>query len=164
MTAVLFAATVGFGATLLTLAFPTLVNRILNYLLMTAVTVYFAAQLVYYTVFQRYMSFQVATGVGTDVLEFKNQIFNAIGKCWYGVVLLFVPLLLRIGLDIFKMGFARKKWQGLLYVAAGVGVCYLLFLCTLLPGREKTYSAGSLYFEEWEDSTGIRKLGMFVGC
>lgn len=164
LTAVLFAAAAGFGATILTLAFPEFLNRLLNYLVMTVTAVYFATQLVYYTVFQRFMSLQVATGVGTDVLEFKDQIFDTIAKRWYGILLLFAPLLLRILLDVSKKGFAKKRRYSLLYAAAGTALCYLLFLGTLLPGKEKTYSASSLYFEEWEDSIGIKKLGMFVGA
>ncbi len=165
-TIVSLAAALMFGCiwNLLTLYFPAVINRILFYSGAVIVAVYGCVQLVYYTVFSRFFSFRLMVAVGTDVLDFKEQIMQTIGMRWYGIVLLFAPMLLRIVLDIGKIGFQKLPGKKLLWGAGGALSSVALFLILVFVGGNEPYSPRNLYFEEWEASLGTQKLGFFVAA
>lgn len=160
--AFLYAGVVGCVITALTICFPKNVNRVIGYVSLTAGMALFMTQMIYFTIFRRFLSFGVAAGVGTDVLEFRQQIMNTILARWYGVVLLLVPLLLRILLDLYGFSFTPVALRRLLLPAGTAVGLYLCFLFTIVSGDKKEFSAWSLYFKEWEAEQGAKKLGLFV--
>lgn len=162
VTALLYALFAGFLCNLFTLCFPAAVNRTIAYVCLTGVTVYMNVQMIYYTVFTRFFSFRLLFGVGTDVLEFKENIFQAVGMRWYGVFLLLVPLLLRILLDFAGIGFQKKKITPLLVSAGGAALCYLCFFGTVFFGGKGPYSAWDLYWKHWDLLLGPKRLGFFA--
>lgn len=149
---------------LLTLCFPPVVNRIFFYSGAALIFVYACVQLVYFTVFNRFFSIRLMFMVGTDVLEFKEQIVQTIGMRWYGIVLLLAPLLFRIALDIGKKGFPKLSPKVLLYGAGSTVVSAVGFLCVLYAGGKEPYSAWNLYFHEWDVSLGTQRLGFFAAA
>lgn len=160
----LFALAFGCVWNLLTLCFPAAFNRVLYYLGLFAVALYGSVQLIYFTVFARFFSFRLMFTVGTDVLDFKRQIFHTMAARWYGIVLLLIPFFLRILLDIYGFGFRPLSPKTLLAGAGSVLVCYCLFLGVLFTGGRKTYSAWDLYFNDWETALGTQRLGFFVAA
>lgn len=164
MAAAVFALAFGCIWNLLTLCFPAVLNRVFHYLGLMVVALYGSVQLIYFTVFGRFFFFRLATGVGTDVWEFRQQIFHTIAARWYGIVLLFVPLVLRIVLDIRGMGFRKLSVKAALVSAGGGMVCYLGFLTLLFAGGKALYSGWNLYFHEWEAMLGTQRLGFFVAA
>lgn len=164
MAAAVFALAFGCIWNLLTLCFPAVLNRVFHYLGLMVVALYGSVQLIYFTVFGRFFFFRLATGVGTDVWEFRQQIFHTIAARWYGIVLLFVPLVLRIVLDIRGMGFRKLSVKAALVSAGGGMVCYLGFLTLLFTGGKALYSGWNLYFHEWEAMLGTQRLGFFVAA
>ncbi len=164
MAAAVFALAFGCIWNLLTLCFPAVLNRVFHYLGLMVVALYGSVQLIYFTVFGRFFFFRLATGVGTDVWEFRQQIFHTIAARWYGIVLLFVPLVLRIMLDIRGMGFRKLSVKAALVSAGGGMVCYLGFLTLLFAGGKALYSGWNLYFHEWEAMLGTQRLGFFVAA
>lgn len=162
--AVVCALAAGCVWNLLTLYFPAVLNRIFHYLGLAVVALYGSVQLVYFTVFGRFFLFRLMTMVGTDVFEFKQQIFHTVAARWYGIVLLFMPLFLRILFDIKGFGF-RPLAVKTLFVAAGAAVgCYLGFLGLLSAGGKAAYSAWDLYFHDWDAALGTQRLGFFAAA
>ncbi|MBP3618930.1 MAG: LTA synthase family protein [Lachnospiraceae bacterium] len=162
--AVFAAAGLGCVWNLLTLCFSPVLNRIFFYLGSAIVGIYACVQLIYFTVFNRFFSIRLAMTVGTDVLDFKDQIFQTIGSRWYGIVLLLTPLLLRIVLDIGKKGFRKLELSGLLWNCSGTLLSCLAFFFLLLSGGKEAFSPWDLYFHEWEASLGTQQLGFFVAA
>ncbi len=164
VTAMLSAA--GFGCiwNLLTLCFSEIWNRVFFYLGSGLVCIYACVQLIYYTVFNRFFSLRLMFTVGADVLDFKEQIFQTIAMRWYGIVLLMAPVLLRIGLDIGKKGFAKLAPRMLLFGGGAGGICYLAFFCLLFAGGKDAYSPWNLFFHEWDVSLGTQQCGFFVAA
>lgn len=160
--AMLYAGFIGCILTALTIVFPKLVNRIIGYLGLTAGMILFIVQVIYFTVFQRFLCFGVAAGVGTDFLEFKQQIINTIEARWYGMVLLVVPLVLRILLDLSGYDFSPVKPKNLLFPIGGAAGLYLSFFLSILAGGKKDFSAWDLYFKSWDTELGTRQLGVYV--
>ncbi len=162
--AVFSAAAIGSLWNLLTLCFPAVLNRIFFYLGSVIVGIYACVQLVYFTVFNRFFSVRLAITVGTDVLDFKDQIFQTIGRRWYGIVLLLAPLLLRIVLDIGKKGFRKLELRSLIWNGCGTLIGCLAFFVVLFCGGKDAFSPWDLYFHEWEASLGTQQLGFFVAA
>ncbi len=162
--AILFSLVAGSAWNLLTLCFPAAVNRILHYLGLAAVALYGSVQIVYFTVFNRFFSIRLLFTVGTDVLEFKEQIVRTIGERWYGIVLMLIPVLLRIVLDLGGAGFRKLSWKPLLMEASAAFVCYLAFLGVIFAGGRAAYSSWDLFFHEWDSALGTKRLGFFVAA
>ena len=160
----LFALALGCVWNLLTICFPAALNRVFYYLGLFAVALYGCVQLIYFTVFGRFFSFRLMFTVGADVLDFKRQIFHTMAARWYGIVLLFIPLLLRFLLDIYGFGFRALSKKMLLAGTGTALACYLFFLGTLFTGGRIPYSAWDLYFNDWETTLGTQKLGFFVAA
>ena len=162
--AVLAAAGLGCVWNLLTLCFPAAVNRFFFYAGLTMISIYACVQMIYFTVFNRFFSVRLAITVGTDVLDFKDQINQTIGSRWYGIVLLLAPLLLRIVLDIGKKGFRKLELREMLWNGGGVVVSCLVFFLLLVGGGKEAFSPWDLFFHEWEASLGTQQLGFFVAA
>lgn len=162
VTALLYALFAGCLCNLTTLCFPAAVNRIFAYIGLAGTALYMNVQMIYYTVFARFFSFRLLFGVGTDVLEFKKTIVQAVGMRWYGVFLLFVPLLLRILLDFAGIGFPKRRLKLLFASAGGGAVCYFCFLVTIFLGGRQPYSAWDLYWKHWDLLLGPQHLGFFA--
>ena len=160
--ALVFAFALGFLADIFTMFFHKTVNALITYVFLGILTVYFNVQMIYFTVFQRFLAFRVATGVGTDVLEFKQQIINTIAMRWYAILLLCVPIVVRIVAAKLGKGFSPKKLPVFLAVFGAGALSFCVFLGMLQPGKNEEYSAKKLMFDEWEDSIGVQKLGLFV--
>lgn len=160
--AVLVALCVGGIVSMFTFCFPKAINRLLGYSVLLFCSLYFSAQLIYYTVFQRFMSFQVAAGVGTDVLEFQNQILNTMAARWYGLLLLSAPIAICLLLDLGRDFFAPLQKGALLGPVCVATVAYLFFFLLLQSGGKKDFSSWDLYFNSWEKENGTQRLGMFV--
>lgn len=148
---------------LLTLCFPAVLNRILCYLGLAGIALYANIQLIYFTVFQRFFSFRLMS-VGTDVLEFKRQIFSTMAARWYGILLLLMPLLLRILLDAAGYGFRSLRVRTLLYSAGAAVLLQFGFLGVIFAGNTTAYSGWELYFHDWEATLGTQKLGFFTAA
>lgn len=164
LTAVVSATAIGCFWNLFTICFPATLNRIFYYFGSVTVSIYACVQLVYFTVFNRFFSVRLAMTVGTDVLDFKDQIFQTIGRRWYGIVLLSAPLLLRIALDIGKKGFRKMELRSLIWNGCGVFVGCLAFFGMIFCGGKDAFSPWDLYFNEWEASLGTQQLGFFVAA
>lgn len=160
--AVLFAGAAGCVATMLTVCFPKAVNAVLGYGFLTAGAILYGTQIIYYTIFRRFLSFRVAAGVGTDVLEFKQQIIHTIGMRWYGIVLLLVPLVLRVLLQLSGVSFAPVRVKILFWPLGTAAVLYLCFFGSAALGGREEFSAWDLYFHAWDMELGTQQLGLFV--
>ena len=161
--AMLQALAAGCVFTLLTLCFPVTLNRIFCYLGLTGIALYANIQLLYFTVFQRFFSFRLMA-VGTDVFEFKQQIFSTMAARWYGILLLLVPLLFRILLDAAGYGFQSLYKGTLLYPLGATLLLKLCFLGVIFAGRSAAYSGWELYVHDWEATLGTQKLGFFTSA
>lgn len=162
--AVVSALAAGCVWNLLTLYFPALLNRAFHYLGLVVVALYGSVQLVYFTVFGRFFLFRLMTMVGTDVFEFKKQIYHTVAARWYGIALLFIPLFLRILLDMKGFRFRPLAVKALLVNAGAAVVCYLGFLGVLFAGGKAAFSAWDLYFHDWDASLGTQRLGFFTAA
>ncbi len=123
---------------------------------------YFMIQVVYYDVFEVFFSFSSLFAVGTDIMDFKGTIWNAI-IANAGNLLVYVLFL--SGFCIFfciKCDLDKKSRKQRLFQLLGWGMCFLLFFVSLLPEREKENSPYQLYLEDWNETLGARKLGIMV--
>ncbi len=157
-----FAAFIGLCLYFVTGLFPSVVNRVLFYVFVAAVWIYFAVQLIYQYVFRVFFSFASMFAVGGDVLQFRNQIFNAIVANLGYLLLLLLPLVLVVLSSVWLFGFERENWKHSLAFAGSACALYGGFYLLLIQGGTDEFSPYDLYKNEWVEEFGVERLGLFI--
>lgn len=157
-----FAAFVGLCLYFITGLFHSAVNRVLFYVFTGGVWIYFAVQLIYQYVFRVFFSFASMFAVGGDVLQFRNQILNAIAANLGYLLLLLLPLVLAVLSSVWLFEFERENWKHSLSFAGSLCVVYAGFRLLLLQGGTDEFSPYDLYKNEWVEEFGVERLGLFI--
>lgn len=153
---------VGGVLTVVTTIWKKQVNRIVSLLFLVLASLYYIAQLIYYTVFLRFFSVALALSVGGDVLEFKEQILNTVANKWFAVVCLLVPFVLWIVGNVTFLTFDKLDWKKSIWFGVGGIFSYLLLLLVLVLGSHAPHTAYYLYFEDWESVRGAKEYGVLA--
>lgn len=159
---VLAALPVGAMLALITGLFDKKVNLVLMWSFTASFCLLFCVQLVYHDIFKAFLSFYSVGAVGTDALEFGEQILSATADNFFGILLLLLPLpalgfLLKGVMKVDRDSTYRQA------VMLGSGIFgYILFLLILPLYGKGSYSPYDLYFHTWVQEIGTEQLGMLT--
>lgn len=159
---VLTALPVGAMLALITGLFDKKVNLVLMWSFTASFCLLFCVQLVYHDIFKAFLSFYSVGAVGTDALEFGNQILSATADNFFGILLLLLPLPV---LGFLLKGIMKADRDSTYLQAAmlGSGIFgYILFLLVLPLYGKGSYSPYDLYFNTWVQEIGTEQLGMLT--
>jgi len=160
---VIFALPLGFLFTFLSGFFERYANILIMWLLTGASCFIFCLQVVYYSVFKVFFSFQTL-GMANDALtEFKDDVNNAILSNIIPILLLVLPLVLLhflIKKKVFLCEKRKLKHQG--YLLIGVLVFHLFALLSLRIYGKDDYSPYDLYHHSKVPELSGRHLGIIT--
>lgn len=135
-------------------------NKITTIVLVTLLTLAFAGNYIYTSLFSVPFTIRVTT-MADQALEFIQVFFDAIVKNMGALCLLCIPLIITIiksfRIKITKNFYFEKK--NFLFV---ILVSYLLILLTLLPGKNKDSSAFKLYWNQDNLISSIQTFGFIT--
>lgn len=157
---ILFAIPTGFLLAFFVGIFDTTVNKILMWVFTGIYCLLFCVQLVYYSVFKMYFSFQSLSIAGDAFSEFSSDIISAIKDNFGGIILFLIPLIiLRILMIQFIYCERRdRKEQGLLL--AGTVFLHILTLGSLLLFGKGDYTPYDLYHHTKVQDLCGKQLGI----
>lgn len=155
---ILFLIPVAGVLTLITSLFKDRVNKILAIVIFGILGLWYNIYYVFEAIFDTFFSFAVFK-LSDQGLKFASNAVVSILEHFYGVVILFVPMILII---IFKNKFNYKKINikevGLLLSVIVVGIS--LFSVNVYMQKNDKYAAYDLYFNINDNSLNIEKLGV----
>ncbi len=142
----------------LSTSLPRRANRVIAWVIVVAVAVVYASQMVYHHIFYTYYTVYSAAN-GGQVLEFINEILFAVKRNWVQLLTLLIPLILWAPLQMvlcFERRPALQQGLGVLMAAC------LHVLCRLaLPlGGTEDFSAWDLYYKTVSIDYSMERLGV----
>ncbi len=149
---------------MLTLISKKVACKIIYNLAIIVFSVYFSAQLVYYTVFRGYFSVSLISMGGAAVTNFTAQLMNAIGESVAGLIALLLPIVLTVILTAVKvLKFEKTGFNTVAVTAACSIVVHMLCLLVLTFGGVGVYTAYDAYYSgNTSTGTSVQNLGVFV--
>lgn len=146
--------------TVLTKAFNEKINKIILFIIMAIITVYFEVQYIFYNLFSVPFSFSTI-GLADQALDFTSIIKDAI--------IAHLPIFLAILVPFILLIILNKKIDTTRYQKPTIGALLIMFIImylstflTLIPGRNEDYSASKLYFQIDDQISIIDKFGMLT--
>lgn len=137
-------------------------NRIIAYTLCGIITVIYAAQLIYYSVFQTYFTVFSAAN-GGQVIEFADVIFSTLWQRLPYILLLLMPLACVAILDIKKvLVFPKAGWRLRLCAIGAALLCQTLTVAALPLCGKAQNSPYQLYFHTRVINESVYRLGLFT--
>lgn len=159
---IIFAIPVGFIFTLITGFFDRFVNILIMWLVTGVTCIIFSLQVVYYSIFKVYFSFQTLGMAHDAVSEFGKDVNNAILSNLFPILLLSFPLVLLHFLikKVFLCEKRKPKEQGYLFIGV---LGFHLFALLLLPIYGKSdYTPYNLYYHSKVPELSGRQLGVIT--
>lgn len=157
-----FAIPIGILFTILSGFFERFGNMLIMWLLTSLSCLIFGLQLVYYSVFKVYFSFQTLGMAGDAISEFSEEVNNAISANIIPVLLIMLPLAVLYFLIRYVLLCEKRKTniQGYLVIAA---LCFHLLALFLLPIYSKDdYTPYDLYYHSKVPELSGRHLGIIT--
>lgn len=137
------------------------VNRILSTLLTFILSLFFAVQIVYHSVFRTFLSLYSISGA-SQVLPFWRHILSAIWKSSPALIAVFLPFVLFTAFGLKFLLFKPLIWK-FLYMSAGVfGITYLFPIVLLSVSNHSLYSPFDLYYKTSAPELSVQKLGLIT--
>ncbi|WP_426349998.1 LTA synthase family protein [Alloiococcus sp. CFN-8] len=148
----------GFVGTLSTL-FSEKVNHLLSIVFTALLSLWFAAQEVYYYVFKVFLSvYSIGNGTG-KILQFYREIFSAIKANIIYIILFFLPVIFLAVYGVKKLSFIKIPLinGGILFL----GNTLIAFVCVLAVsiGDKSMYSPHDLIYNNFIMEMSMKKLG-----
>ena len=135
-------------------------RKIVTGVLLSLVTIYFIAQVIYSQVFATYLSVVGMAGVAGQALDFTDVIGQALKKEWWVLALYLLPLTVwAIWLRKWLTSPRHRIWQYGCLLAASVTL-FLVELCFLRSDKDTLYSAYEVYREYTSVNMSVEKLGV----
>lgn len=135
-------------------------RKIVTGVLLSLVTIYFIAQVIYSQVFATYLSVVGMAGVAGQALDFTDVIGQALKKEWWVLALYLLPLTVwAIWLRKWMASPRHRIWQYGCLLAASVTL-FLVELCFLRSDKDTLYSAYEVYREYTSVNMSVEKLGV----
>lgn len=159
----LFSIPVGIGLNILTSIFNRKVNTILIYIFVISSIFISGAQLVYYSMYEAIISFFSFVN-GGQVLEFMDAIIDKILINWYGIILLFIPIIILIVLQkLKKITFEKKSMREILIK---LGVLIIIQIVAIgvvnINNNDEIYSNKNLYYNIHVPKITVNRMGLFT--
>lgn len=147
--------------TLITNVFKEKVNKIIYYATLGIITFLYEFQYVFYKLFSVTFSFHTI-GLANQAADFKNIIVDSVKTYIGGIILLLLPLIMVILVKKYVKFhvFRHKNLRSMiLLIIISIGISYL----SLIPNKNKLYSANSLYYKINDSEKTIDKFGLLTG-
>ena len=156
-----FGAAFGMLLAMLTIIFKNKGNMIVSYIIVTIVTLFYIAQLLYYDIFSTFFGFTSITSA-KNAMDFKSEMFRSMKNCAQYEIGMMMPLFVFVLFSIIKISFRRPKWKQNVIAGAGTIMALILSVLSLnIAGREP-FSPYSLYHGSFVMELSMDKLGMAV--
>ncbi|MDD3174416.1 MAG: LTA synthase family protein [Herbinix sp.] len=156
---VLFAVPIGTMICFITGLFQPIINKILLLILTGLTCLIFAAQLVYFYIFKVYFSFHSLGMAGDAVSEFGSDAMTAIKANIFGIILMFIPLII---LMIINSYFDyRRRGLKLQVILFGTSVLFhVVAVVALLLCGKSDYTPYDLYHNSKVQDLCGKQLGI----
>ena len=146
--------------TILTKSFSEKINKIILFIIMGIITIYFEVQYIFYNLFSLPFSFSTI-GLADQALDFTSIIKDAI--------IAHLPIFLLILIPFISLIILNKKIDTTRYHKPTIGALLIMFIImylstflTLIPNHKEDYSASKLYFQIDDQISIIDKFGMLT--
>ncbi len=142
--------------------FPRVGNRIAFTVLQILLCVLFVAQLIYYSIFNVFLSVYSIKRGGGQALDFADVVWSAVVGNWWKLLLLVLPVVLLAVFCGKFVQFEREKWLQSAILAVIAVICYLAAVLTLQIGGTELYSPYDLYYKTISSELSMQKLGVLT--
>lgn len=148
---------------LLTSIFKRKVNVVTSYILTIGLCFVGGAQLVYYKIYEAILSFYSIVN-GGQVTEFMTTILDEMAQNWFGLVLIFLPVIVLIILHKTKvLKFEKDTKQNMLIKLFSILVIYGIgILCINTINTEGINSNKNLYYNVHVPKVTANRMGIFT--
>ena len=138
-------------------------NKIITYIITLVFIFLYGAQIVYYTMYESILSFYSIVN-GGQVAEFINVIIDMIVRNWYGIIAIFIPLLILIIMHARKhIEFTRMGWKGnLIKLVILILVQLSAILYVRYVNTEGIYSNYNLYYNTHLPKLTTKNMGFLT--
>lgn len=136
------------------------INRIISYIFITILTLLFISQLIYFKTFNNIISIASFYNGTTQVMEFKEQVFQMIYQNKIEVLLLTIPLLVFIIVDTKKIINYQKILLKKYVCAVLILISFILILINI--NDEELYSPKNLYYNTHMPSKTASTFGVLT--
>lgn len=158
---IMFGMSVGMVLALATVIFKRVGNAVIAYTILTTLSVYYIVQLIYYRIFDTFLSL-VSIGGAENAMNFKVVMFQKIKENIGWIICLLLPVIILILTNIFVVTFERPKLkQNLLGVGLVIASWILSILMLNVNGRDM-YSPYNLFHNNYVLELSMNKLGVLV--
>lgn len=146
--------------TLLTKSFGKKINKVMMYLVIIFLTIFFEVQLIFFKLFSLPFSFSTI-GLADQALDFVNIVKDSIVTNIVPFSLLLLPILVLIILNIFKLvNYDKYSKASIFSLFLMFVTSYLVSFVYLLPDKEYDSSVYKLYFKIDDAGSIIDNFGM----
>lgn len=159
---ILFALPFGLLINFIIGLFPPKVNKALLWIAMAAITLVFCIQLIYFSIFKVFFSFQSVGLAGDAFTNFKKEIFVALKANMGGLILLFLPLLL-LGLLVNRqIEVPKRGLKEQLGVLSTVFISHAIAVIALMAFGRGDYTPYDLYYQSKVPDLCGKQLGVIT--
>ena len=139
------------------------INIIIAYAFTVLTCFIVGAQLIYYKIYEAIISFYSILN-GGQVTEFISTILDEMRQNWFGIVLIFIPLVILIILHRFKvLKFEKDDKKGIIIKLIAIVVTYIIGIIGINTIRTNgIYSNKNLYYNIHVPKVTARKMGLFT--
>ncbi|HHV11033.1 MAG TPA: LTA synthase family protein [Clostridiales bacterium] len=156
---VLFAVPFGMVVNFIIGLFPPKVNKALLWCIMAAITLVFCVQLVYYSIFKVFFSFQSVGLAGDAFTNFEKEIFVALKANLGGIILLLLPFLLGLLVNQ-QIDFSQRGIKEQLALVATAIISHAVAVVALMAFGRGDYSPYDLYYQSKVPDLCGKQLGV----
>lgn len=156
-----FGIAAGMTAAMFTALLPRIGNAVLGYLFTGIFCIYYIVQLIYYRIFDTFLSL-VSVGGAENAMNFKVVLFEKMRENAGWIAAMLLPLLVLVILHATCISFKRP---GIRHMLIGGGVCaaWWILAVLLLPVHGRTmYSPYDLFHNNYVLELSMEKLGVAV--
>ncbi len=160
---ILFSIPIAILFNILSSIFKPKANKIITYIITTFIVILFAAQIVYYSMYESILSFYSIVN-GGQVTEFMDVIFDMILRNWYGILLFTLPLIALIVLHRTKfIDFERKNLkETTIKTGVLILVQIIAILCVNFINYDDIYSNKNLYYNTHVPKLITKRMGFLT--
>lgn len=157
----LFSTATGIVLGGITMMFPQKIGKIVTIILTILISIIFIVQIIFYGVFQNYLSFVAMFQVAGQALDYVSTITKNIGENISAIVFLLVPSILIIPFIKKRIDFEKKKDTTKVTIFGCAVIVQLLVLLLLKITDKEIYSSYKVYQENTSIDMAIEKLGVW---
>ncbi len=157
---ILFAIPFGAILAFITGLFSVKLNKLILWILSSALCIMYLLQLVYFNVFKVFFSFQIVGMADDAISEFGADVITAIKGNIGGLIILLLPLVLLGFLFNNRIVYQRRKIKEQGILIGGAALFHILAISSLLLFGKQDYSPFDLYYNSKVQELLGQQLGV----